>query len=293
MNDVGRSPTVAHRVTGQRVPEAEVDDLNTSRVRSGGACAACRRSVPQWPDGRHRAPHGPGVTGTPDRSPLVVGAGGLVGFGGLAGAEVGGVYRLFGWARRAGPGLPGGASPDLASFSFCWMRYVADQVPGADEEERDAEAPVVQVEHRKPVERQHDPEQQPLAEPGTAQGDEGQTEEDEEQRAVDRGGVARPLGSVAADARGWRSRRPAARRPGRSAAPCRRARAAAASSSSTVCGPSSCSLSGRVSALITARVNRSDSVGLSGSPAMRHGTALRTEGSPRRRRRGHGAPRRR
>src|SRR5665213_3448340 len=50
--------------------------------------------------------------------------------------------------------------------------------------------------------------------------------------------------------------------------------AMAASISSTVWGPSSTGVS-RESALMTARVNRSESVGLSGSAAMRNGSAAR------------------
>ena len=43
-------------------------------------------------------------------------------FGGLAGPVTRGVYRLFGCASRAGPSLPEGGSPALATLSFCWRR---------------------------------------------------------------------------------------------------------------------------------------------------------------------------
>ena len=83
------------------------------RARSGRdpwGARRCRSGPPGWP--RRAAPVQPSVGG---------GLPGLGGLDGLGGPVTGGVYRLFGWARRAVPPDPDPVTPSsLANFSFCW-----------------------------------------------------------------------------------------------------------------------------------------------------------------------------
>ena len=89
--------------------------------------------------------------------------------GGLAGPVTGGVYRLFGWARRA-PAPPAyrRCVPRLGQLQLLLEAVGAHQVPRADQQERDAETPVVEVEDRQAVEGEGDAEEEPLAEPRQA-----------------------------------------------------------------------------------------------------------------------------